>query len=65
MPTTQQIKRSNNFKGREEAQMHTDELVADSRANLTPSQFVQRKLEALKVTDKDYRRPTMGNRYGN
>jgi len=47
MPTLTELQRSNPFRPlRDDAAFQTEELIADSRATLSPSQLVDRKLEA-------------------
>lgn len=47
MPTLTELQRQQpNYLSRQESQVFGEEVIADSRASLTPSQLVDRKLEA-------------------
>ncbi|QDU28339.1 hypothetical protein ETAA8_34390 [Anatilimnocola aggregata] len=52
MPTLTELQRGNPFRPlREDATFQSEELITDSRATLSPSQLVDRKLQARVLPD--------------
>ncbi len=58
MPTLTDLQRNQpNFLSRQELQVYGEEVITDSRAYLTPSQLVDRKLEARTFQEVDRPQP--------